>query len=208
MPTLTTNRYRTPRIRLFGGISLSLRLAGCSSNGSPEASAPSATEEAPAETSSETEPAEAVPLEIPDCETLNPFLYEQSLAFQNENPSAAGQSEADLEWFDEFAGDSAKTAMDAAEQVQGCQYPVHIEMSAFEWVAEISSEDQAPFIEELRADPEILEANTSEALAFTYDVAENDMGDVVMVSYVFAGNTWVIDFNGIKYGVLTASAVT
>lgn len=55
MGTLTTNRNRTPRILLLAEVSLSLLPAGCTSSGSPEASAPSATEKAPAETSAETE---------------------------------------------------------------------------------------------------------------------------------------------------------
>ena len=53
--TLTTNRNRTPRILLTAEVSLSLLLAGCTSSGWPEASAPSATEKTPAETSAETE---------------------------------------------------------------------------------------------------------------------------------------------------------
>lgn len=207
MPTLTTNRNRTPRILMFAGVSLSLLLAGCTSNGDPEAPAPSSTEEAPAETSGETEPAEAAPLEIPDCETLNPFLYEQSVAFQNENPTAAGPSEADLEWFNEFTGDAAQTAMDAAEQVQGCQYPVHIEMSAFEWVAEISTEDQAPFIEELRADDAITEESAGGALVFSLAVPDGVVQEEVSVTYVFAGNTWITVFDGIKDNEITDEAI-
>jgi hypothetical protein len=91
--------------------------------------------------------------------------------------------------------------------VRGCVFPLYPDGNQpMEWVVELAQEDQLPLIEALRADPDVFEANTSEALAFSYDVTD-DGGHTVMVPYVFLGDAWIIDLDGVKFGVLTASAV-
>jgi hypothetical protein len=202
------------------GLSLAL-LAGCAAGPaldpqvSPttsltreETSAPSSepTNTPTTEAVVETETAE--PLVLPTCEEMNPMLTSMhDGARQNTNMEAV-ITEVNLDHFHEIAGPTAATAMAAATQVRGCWYPIYPDgHQPSEWIAELSKADQQPLIDALSSDPSITDVSSAGATAFTYDVNREETHDTIMVTYIFIGSAWIIDYNGVEHATVTPDVI-
>lgn len=218
------NHPRFPRLLTLvaTGFGASLLLAGCAGSDTPQAATTSTASANSTEAAPSTPPTDAAaatpdapvetatdaPLTLPTCEQMNPMLVTMHEDFASSANDITPMSEINLDYFNQYAGPTAQTAMESATQVRGCLFNIYFDgQQPRNWNAELSPEAQQPLISALRADPGITEVAHDEAIAFTYDIEEglddpNVHPKITMVTYIFIGSAWIIDFDGVENGDL------
>lgn len=146
------------------------------------------------------------PLKIPGCDAMNPNLQWWHEESAPKYPAMDPIGQVGLEQFEMYAGPTAQEAMNNAIQYRGCYYPLHLELAAFEWIAELPAPDQARLVDALSSDPSITSYVFGDALAFQYRVVlEYGVRDEIQITYVFVGDAWITVFDGLPAGELGIS---
>lgn len=180
---------------LVFGVSGLLALSGCSGGGETLNDVTHVTTERVDRTPAEptVEPSEA-PLILPDCAQMNDVAQQE---YEDYGPEMFSEpaGEADSETFDRLADPVAQEVMVNAIQRAGCRWPVHMEGTVVQYVAELETADRERLITSLR-DAVTPEKHWGESRVFTTEIPpEHERASATQVTHVFLGNAWAVIFD-------------
>lgn len=131
---------------------------------------------------------------LPDCGQMNSVAQQE---YEDYGPEMFSEpaGETDAATFDRLADPVAQEVMAQASQHAGCRWPVHMEGTVVQYVAELEPADQKQLITSLR-DAVTPEKHWGEALVFTTELPpENERASATQATHVFLGNAWAVIFD-------------
>lgn len=181
---------------------LSLGLIGCAPEmpaaPSPGPSpAPSATATASAETPITETP--QAPIQFPECDAANPLAAQESLEFFTSIDTDVSEhtGPVDLETFTRLSGPVAQQAMESADDLRGCQWPLYLAgNNLVQYTVMLPEEAQVSLIAGLR-DSDYVESSLGAAMIFTHSVNDPKgyrMTGPTTIQYLLLGDVWMSIF--------------